>query len=81
MLTFVLAFTLLASIIAAMSIGVIFQNKPIKGSCGGMAALGMNTDCDICGGDRSKCDEVSENTLPSQENSNQAQFYDASKKQ
>ncbi len=73
MMTFVLAFLLLATIIAAMAVGVIFQNKPIKGSCGGMAALGMVSDCEICGGDRSKCEEMNEvNGTPE----NVAQFYD-----
>ena len=60
MLTFLFAFGLLATIIAAMSVGVIFQNKPIKGSCGGMAALGMVSDCEICSGDRMKCEEVND---------------------
>lgn len=37
-------------IIAGMAIGSIVANKPIKGSCGGLSALGMKTDCMICGG-------------------------------
>ena len=32
-----------------MSIGVIFSNKPIKGSCGGLQSLGLKGKCDICG--------------------------------
>jgi hypothetical protein len=85
MTTFILAFALIAIIIAAMSVGVIFQNKPIKGSCGGMAALGLETDCEICGGDRTKCEEVNEAEASAQfsseakEPSSSAQFYDASK--
>ena len=59
----ILAFLLMVLIILAMSVGVIVTRKPIKGSCGGIAALGMDTSCDICGGDTSKCDE--ENTLSS----------------
>jgi len=66
MLTFIFAFSLLAIIITAMSVGVIFQNKPIKGSCGGMAALGMVSDCEICGGDRTKCDEENDRIASSQ---------------
>jgi uncharacterized protein len=55
--------TIIASIlvfgilIAAMAVGVIFSNKPIKGSCGGLNALGMKENCEICGGEPSKCDE------------------------
>ena len=56
MATVILAFIVLGTIMAAMAIGVILQGKPIKGSCGGIAALGMGKDCDICGGDRTKCD-------------------------
>ena len=37
----------------AMSIGVIFNRKPLSGSCGGM---NPNGECSICGGDTNKCD-------------------------
>jgi uncharacterized protein len=47
-------------VVAAMAIGVIVGRKPIQGSCGGMSALGMETACDICGGDQAKCDEESQ---------------------
>ena len=35
------------------------MRKPITGSCGGMAAIGMDTACDVCGGDKNKCDKES----------------------
>ena len=60
MATMFFTFVALGLIILAMSIGVLLGRKPIAGSCGGMAALGMDTACDICGGDRSKCDEEQE---------------------
>ena len=44
-------------VIAAMAVGVIFSNKPIKGSCGGLATVGMKEGCEICGGGRGKCEE------------------------
>ena len=51
MTVFLLVFTLLSLFMAAMAVGVIFSNKPIKGSCGGLGSLGLKEDCPICGGD------------------------------
>lgn len=55
--TYLISFVFLVVIVAAMAIGVIIANKPIKGSCGGMSALGIDTECDICGGNPKKCEE------------------------
>ena len=77
MLTIVLAFALMLLLVAAMSIGVIMGRKPIAGSCGGMSALGMEVACDICGGDKGKCEKETE-TATSKSVSREA-FYDASK--
>jgi len=76
MIEYVLAFVFLLLVISAMSIGVIFANKPIKGTCGGMSTLGFNTECDICGGDGNKCEK--ETSKRSIEGSSLA--YDASEK-
>lgn len=54
MMLVVFAFMLV--IMALMAIGVIVAKKPITGSCGGMSAIGMETACDVCGGDKTKCD-------------------------
>lgn len=54
---FVLSFIIILVLVAGMSVGVIFANRPIKGTCGGMAAMGIGQDCDICGGDLDKCEE------------------------
>ncbi len=59
-----------------MAIGLIVQQKPLKGSCGGVAKLMGNEDCEICGGDPNKCDE--ENDRMADERNDLA--YDASKK-
>ncbi len=50
-----LGITVLAIAIAGMSIGVIFNNKPLSGSCGG---LNPNGACSICGGDPQKCENT-----------------------
>jgi hypothetical protein len=60
MFELIFAFFFIALLIAGMSLGVIFSNKPIKGTCGGIAALGLDRSCDICGGDMKKCDEEQE---------------------
>ncbi|MFT5082771.1 MAG: hypothetical protein ACI9Y1_000802 [Lentisphaeria bacterium] len=57
MTTFILSFVVLLVVISAMAVGVIFANKPIKGTCGGMTALGIDSACDICGGDTKKCED------------------------
>ena len=48
-----LGITVLAIAIAGMSIGAIFNNQPISGSCGGLNSDGI---CSICGGDPQKCE-------------------------
>lgn len=69
MATIILAFILLLVTVTIMSIGVIMGRKPIAGSCGGMANLGMDTACDICGGDPDKCDEGQLENNKSKDNS------------
>ena len=60
MATFVFALIAFAVVMAGMAVGVIFSNKPIQGSCGGLNKVGIDGDCEICGGDLSKCEESSE---------------------
>ena len=48
MTTFILTFCLLLLITLGMSLGVIFMNKRIKGSCGGLNALGDGDECLVC---------------------------------
>ena len=42
-----------------MAVGVLLSNKPIKGSCGGIQALGLGEKCDICGSNTNECEESS----------------------
>lgn len=60
---YLFVFLALIMVVGAMSIGVMFGRKPIAGSCGGMAALGMETSCDICGGDKSICEDETKKQL------------------
>lgn len=80
MAVFILSFILLVVVVLAMSVGVLLGKKPIKGSCGGMSALGMDTACDVCGGDRAKCEEEQEKQQISQKEVAKAEAlaYDAS---
>ncbi|AFU97480.1 (Na+)-NQR maturation NqrM [Simiduia agarivorans] len=57
MATLLVTFVVLGLVIIAMSVGVLLGRKPISGSCGGMSALGMEVACDICCGDKQKCEK------------------------
>ncbi|MGB0203932.1 MAG: (Na+)-NQR maturation NqrM [Neptuniibacter sp.] len=60
MATMIFAFIFLMIVIAAMSVGVIMGRKPISGSCGGLANVGIEGKCSICGDDPQKCEEEQE---------------------
>ena len=57
MLEMFIIFFVLMTIIIVMSVGVIFGKKPITGSCGGLANLEPGRECELCGGNPSKCVE------------------------
>ena len=57
MLETFLIFLVLLSIITLMSIGLFFGKKPIAGSCGGLSNLEPGRECELCGGNPSKCIE------------------------
>jgi len=46
---FVTVFLLIAISFVAIAIGVIVNNKPISGSCGGLANVEDGAPCKICG--------------------------------
>ncbi len=66
---FIVVFAVMLLVVLGMSAGVLAGRKPIAGSCGGIANLGIEKECSICGGVREKCDEA-----------NTAQSYDATKR-
>ena len=43
---FIATFVVLGITVLAMALGVILSNRRIKGSCGGLAALGIEKACD-----------------------------------
>lgn len=45
-MVFLLTFTIFLLVITGMSIGYVLQRKKIRGSCGGISALGMEKVCD-----------------------------------
>lgn len=57
---FIIVFVIMLVLLVAMSVGVLMGRKPISGSCGGMSALGMEVACDICKGDKQKCEKENE---------------------
>lgn len=77
MSTLVIVFGAMLFFVAAMAVGVLLGRKPISGSCGGMAAIGMESACDVCGGDKGKCEKESKRAA---EASDGADFYDATKR-
>ncbi|WP_308367558.1 MULTISPECIES: (Na+)-NQR maturation NqrM [unclassified Microbulbifer] len=60
MTVFIFAFIAMALIVTGMALGAIVQNKPLKGSCGGLNTLGLKEGCEICGGDDEACKKEQE---------------------
>ncbi|MBT3982086.1 MAG: (Na+)-NQR maturation NqrM [Bacteriovoracaceae bacterium] len=52
---FAITLTFFLVVFAAMAVGVILQNKPILGSCGGIGAL-FGNKCSNCEGCEKKAD-------------------------
>ena len=74
---FFISFLVMGLVMAAMAVGVINGRSPIKGSCGGMGAVGIDTACEICGGDPQRCDEETRDGEVSR--TNPELFYSADK--
>ena len=55
-MTFVVTFLAFAAIMTAMAVGVIAGRAPISGTCGGIGRLGIDSKCDLCGGDPQVCE-------------------------
>jgi uncharacterized protein len=68
----------MATVIAAMAIGVMFGREPIKGSCGGVGAAGIDSNCDICGGSPARCE--AERGADDASSARRPAFYEASRR-
>ncbi len=78
MTTMILAMVVIALLMTGMAVGVLCGRKPIAGSCGGMSAIGMLSDCDICGGNKDICETEQEKKADKSENAmNMDLAYDA----
>lgn len=58
-MTFLISLVVFVVVILAMSVGVIFGRPPITGSCGGLGAVGIDQECEICGGNPQRCEAAS----------------------
>ncbi|WP_028239565.1 (Na+)-NQR maturation NqrM [Stutzerimonas azotifigens] len=76
-MTWLLAFGVMLLVVLGMAVGVIMGRKPIAGSCGGIANLGIEKECSICGGSREKCEEVNAQAA---RDANSDLAYDATKR-
>ncbi|SBV93127.1 conserved exported hypothetical protein [uncultured Alphaproteobacteria bacterium] len=55
-MTWLIVFGVMLAVVAAMAIGVMAGRRPLMGSCGGIALLGIDKeDCPVCGGKKENC--------------------------
>jgi hypothetical protein len=79
MALFLISTVVIASVIAAMAVGVLMGRAPIKGSCGGIGALGLKDACEICGGSAQRCEEESRPSDAGKRKRDAATYYPASR--
>lgn len=63
MATLIFAFVGMLFLVGIMAVGVIFGRRPIAGSCGGIAQLGLDAECEICGGKPQDCPSSDDSRL------------------
>ena len=75
---YLLSFLIMGLIMAGMAIGAMAGRGPLKGSCGGLSAVGIEGRCEICGDDPSRCEEQ-QAAVKNEQPGDRAQFYDATR--
>lgn len=53
---YVVVLAVFALFFLTMAVGVLMGRKPIAGSCGGLAQVGLNGECKVCGKTPGSCD-------------------------
>ncbi len=76
MAIFLISLLVTCLVVAGMAVGVLMGRKPLKGSCGGLGAAGIDQSCELCGGDPKRCDEENERSTPA---ASDTPFYAADK--
>lgn len=85
---FVLSFFVMLFIVGAMAVGAMAGREPLKGSCGGLSAVGIDGQCEICGKDPNSCDDSTDSESANGEmnpsvnsaiKARDTEFYDATK--
>ena len=81
---FLTTFFVMATVMTIMAVGVMSGREPIKGSCGGIGAIGIDQSCEICGGSPQRCEEETRgaegrSARDTARGAGNAGFYDADK--
>ncbi|MFN2288242.1 MAG: (Na+)-NQR maturation NqrM [Chromatocurvus sp.] len=75
---FLTTFGVMGSVMAIMAVGVMAGREPLKGSCGGIGAAGIDQSCEICGGSPQRCKEETQDVDAAPRKSvTKNLFYDA----
>ena len=77
MTLFLISILVMGLVMAGRAVGVLAGRAPIKGSCGGMGAMGVDTACDLCGGNPQRCEEETRSTETGKDKG--SQYYRADK--
>ncbi len=75
---FIIVFVVMMVAVLIMAVGVMFGRAPIKGSCGGLGAVGVEKACgcvDMCKNEVNEQDRIAPDSLESDLKSNSSDIY------